>query len=98
LKALEKVAGNVLVDTISVERVFGEHKIGFFCPTAIRDAISNIEDRLILWSMGLNQSLFARPAETTLFMPMGIGKGLVSSRTKGSGIGIEGDLGETMEV
>jgi hypothetical protein len=98
LKTIEKVAGYVFVDTISVERVFSEHKIGFFGPTAIRKSISNIEDRLILGAMGLNQSLLARPAAATPFMPVRIGKGFVSSRTKGSDIGMEGDLGETMEV
>ena len=95
---MEEVAGNVFVDTISVQRVFSEHKIGFFGPTAIRESISNIEDRLILRSMGLNQSLLARPTAATPFMPMGIGKDFVSSRAKGSDIGIEGDFGETMEV
>jgi hypothetical protein len=98
LKTMEKVAGYVFVDTISVERVFSEHKIGFFGPTAIRKSISNIEDRLILEAMGLNQFLFARPAAATPFMPVRIGKGFVSSRTKGSDIAIEGYLGETMEV
>jgi len=98
LKTMEKVTGHVFVNTISVERVFSEHKIGFLGPTAIRKSISNIEDRLILRAMGLNQSLLARPTAATPFMPMGIGKDFVSSRTKGSDIGIEGDFGETMEV
>jgi hypothetical protein len=98
LETLEKVAGDVFVDTIGIERIFGEYKIGFLGSTAIRDAIPHIEDGLVLRSMGLNQSFLARPTAATLLVPIGIGEGLFFSRAKGSNIGIEWNLSEMMDV
>jgi hypothetical protein len=95
-KVVEEMAGDLLVDAIRVEEVFGEDKVCFTGRTPVRDAVSDEEDRIIFSPMNLDELLFTSSAEAAFLVEIWERNPPAISFVKISMVGIERDFGEMM--
>ncbi len=94
MKVRKEMAGDILIDAIGVEGVFGEDEVCLTGCTPVGDTIANEEDGIVCFPVDLDEPLFASPAEAAFLI--GIGKRDVHAIpfTKMSTVGIEGDFRE----
>jgi hypothetical protein len=96
MKVLKGVAGDVLIDAVRVEEVFGKDEIRFTGRTPVGETISDEEDPFIFFAVIPNDLLLAGAAKTAFLADIGKGDICPSVTQKMGGVGIERNFREVM--
>jgi hypothetical protein len=70
LKALKKMAGDIVVDAMGVERVLGKDEVSLLSRTPVGETIADEKYRIVFFAVDLHKPLFASPTETALLVGM----------------------------
>jgi hypothetical protein len=92
LKVRKEVTGNILIDAIGVERIFGKDEVCLMGCTPVGEAITNEKNGIIFFPVDLDEPLFASAAEATFVIGVGERNIHLFTPQKMSAVRIEGDL------
>ena len=92
MEVFKEMARDIVSDAVGVKGVFGKYKIRFLGSASIGEAVSDEKEGIILFSVDLNEFLFASPTEATFLVEMRERDIDPILFRKMGPVGIEGDL------